>query len=69
MQGDHPGPRLSFDRMLGYSYSTRVLRQGPKETEHKRQAWQTEGSRYHPAGSFPVLVGGAHIGNERKSGC
>jgi len=54
--------------MLGYSYSTLVLRQRPQETEHKRRTWQTEGSRYNPAGSFPVLVGGAHIGNERKSG-
>jgi hypothetical protein len=59
LRGDRPGPRRFIDRMLGYSYSTLVLRQGLTETERKRQAWQTEGSRF---------VGGAHIGNERKSG-
>ena len=39
--------------MPGYSYSTLVLRQTPKETEHKRQARQTEDSRYNPARRFP----------------
>jgi hypothetical protein len=63
-----PRPRLLFDHVLDYSYSTLELRQRPKETEHKRQAWQTEDSRYNPAWSFPVRVGAAPIGNERKSG-